>query len=44
MKLKNSLKTIRKHGYAVSEEELHKGVVSIAAPVKNNKGEIHSSC
>lgn len=40
IKLKNSLKTIRSHGYAVSEEELHEGVVSIAAPVKNNKGNV----
>ena len=40
MKLKNELQIIRKKGYAVSQEELHKGVVSIAAPVKNKKGEI----
>lgn len=40
MKLKNKLQIIRKKGYAVSQEELHKGVVSIAAPVKNKKGEI----
>ena len=33
-------KSIRKKGYAVSQEELHKGVVSIAAPVKNNKGNV----
>ena len=36
-------KSIRKKGYAVSQEELHKGVVSIAAPVKNKKGEILAS-
>ena len=40
MKLKNELQIIRKKGYAVSQEELHKGVGSIAAPVTNIKGEI----
>ena len=43
MKLKNVLQIIRKKGYAVSQEELHKGVVSIAAPVINKKGEILAS-
>ncbi|WP_394233984.1 IclR family transcriptional regulator [Niallia oryzisoli] len=39
-KLKNLLKTIRAQGYAVSQEELHEGVISIAAPVKNAKGKV----
>lgn len=43
MKLKNVLQTIRTKGYAVSQEELHKGVGSIAAPVKNKRGEIIAS-
>jgi len=37
VKLKNLLETIRTTGYAVSKEELHEGVVSIAAPVRNRK-------
>jgi len=40
IKLKNLLKTIRSQGYAVSQEELHEGVVSIAAPVKDSKGKV----
>lgn len=40
IKLKNLLKKIRSQEYAVSQEELHKGVVSIAAPVKNAKGNV----
>ena len=43
MKLKNELQIIRKKGYAVSQEELHQGVVSIAAPVKNRKGEMRAA-
>lgn len=38
VKLKNLLQSIRTKGYAVSQEELHEGVVSIAAPVKDHKG------
>ena len=37
MVLKKLLHTIRSKGYAVSKEELHEGVVSIAAPVRNSK-------
>ncbi|MBB6446562.1 IclR family transcriptional regulator [Bacillus benzoevorans] len=40
IKLKNVLQTIRTQGYAVSKEELHEGVVSIAAPVKNKEGKV----
>ncbi len=40
IQLKNLLKTIRIQGYAVSQEELHEGGVSIAAPVKNSKGHV----
>jgi IclR family transcriptional regulator, KDG regulon repressor len=40
IKFMNLLKTIRSQGYAVSQEQLHEGVVSIAAPVKNTKGNI----
>ena len=40
IKLKNLLKTIRSYGYAVSEEELHEGVVSIVVLVKNNVGNV----
>ena len=39
-KLRKLLKIIRSQGYAVSQEELHEGGVSIAAPVKNNKGKV----
>lgn len=34
------LTKIRKQGYAVSIEELHKGVSSIAAPVRNKRGKV----
>jgi IclR family transcriptional regulator, KDG regulon repressor len=37
------LKIIQKQGYAVSEEELHEGVASIAAPVKQKNGEVIAS-
>lgn len=40
MKFRDLLKTIRLQGYAVSQEELHEGVVSIAAPVHNSTGKI----
>ncbi len=40
IKFKSLLKTIRSQGYAVSQEELHEGVVSIAAPVKDSKGNV----
>ena len=40
MKLKNLLKINTIQGYAVSQEELHEGWVSIAAPVKNSKGKV----
>ncbi len=40
IELKNLLQTIRTQGYAVSKEELHEGVGSIAAPVKNNEGKV----
>ena len=40
IKLKNLLKTIRSYGYAVSEEALHEGVVSIVVLVKNNVGNV----
>lgn len=40
IKLKNILDTIRTQGYAVSKEELHEGVGSIAAPVKNRLGKV----
>lgn len=42
-KLKNLLQTIRTKGYAVSNEELHERVVSIAAPVRNMKGHVIAS-
>ena len=42
-KLRKLLKIIRSQGYAVSQEELHEGGVSIAAPVKNNKGKVIAS-
>jgi DNA-binding IclR family transcriptional regulator len=37
------LTRIRKQGYAVSIEELHKGVASIAAPVRNQRGKVIAS-
>lgn len=43
IKLKNLLQTIRTQGYAVSKEELHEGVGSIAVPVKNKKGNVIAS-
>jgi IclR family KDG regulon transcriptional repressor len=43
MKLKKLLDTIRIKGYAVSKEELHEGVVSIAAPVLNSKSKTIAS-
>ncbi|PLS01813.1 IclR family transcriptional regulator [Neobacillus cucumis] len=39
-KLKDLLHTIKMKGFAVSKEELHEGVVSIAAPVLNRKSHI----
>ena len=42
-KLRKLLKIIRSQGYAVSQEELHEGGMSIAAPVKNNKGKVIAS-
>ena len=42
-KLRKLLKIIRSQGYAVSQEELHEGGTSIAAPVKNNKGKVIAS-
>lgn len=42
-KLLQLLKKIQDQGYAVSTEELHEGVGSIAAPVKNKKGEVVAS-
>jgi IclR family transcriptional regulator, KDG regulon repressor len=43
MKFKNLLQTIRTKGYAVSNEELHERVVSIAAPVMNSKRNVIAS-
>jgi DNA-binding IclR family transcriptional regulator len=42
-KLKSLLKKIRTTGFAVSKEELHDGVSSIAAPVRNQKGDCIAS-
>jgi len=39
-KLRNLLAQVRQQGYAISMEELHDGVCSIAAPVTNHKGEV----
>ena len=41
--IRKKLKEIQKNGYAVSDQELHEGVVSIGAPVYNIKGEVFSS-
>ncbi len=38
--LRHLLKKIKQQGFSVSVEELHEGVTSIAAPVRNNKGEV----
>lgn len=43
LKLKNLLQTIREKGYAVSNEELHERVSSIAAPVMNRNGRVAAS-
>ena len=40
LELHKCLTAIRKQGYAISMEELHKGVVSIAAPVRNRMGKV----
>jgi IclR family KDG regulon transcriptional repressor len=42
-KMKELLDAIRKQGFALSVEELHEGVTSIAAPVKQPSGEIIAS-
>jgi len=42
-KLKNLLDTIRSKGFAVSREELHEGIVSIAAPIRIGKGKVNAS-
>lgn len=34
------LQEIKKQGFSVSVEELHEGVVSISAPIKNNRSEV----
>lgn len=39
-KLRNELATIRKQGYAISNEELYQGVAAIAAPIRNYTGEV----
>lgn len=41
--LLNILSGIRKQGYAISIEELHTGVSSIAAPVRNQRGQVVAS-
>nr|WP_295970013.1 IclR family transcriptional regulator [uncultured Bacillus sp.] len=41
--LLNTLSKIRKQGYAISIEELHKGVTSIAAPVRHPLGKVIAS-
>lgn len=41
--LLNILARIRSQGYAISIEELHKGVSSIAAPVRNQRGQVVAS-
>lgn len=42
-KLRTLLAKVRQQGYAVSMEELHDGVCSIAAPVFNARGEVIAS-
>jgi IclR family KDG regulon transcriptional repressor len=42
-KMKELLRTICKQGFAISLEEMHEGVSSIAAPVKDLTGEIIAS-
>ncbi|MEX2416567.1 MAG: IclR family transcriptional regulator [Paenibacillaceae bacterium] len=42
-KLKELLVSIRKQGYAFSVEEMHAGISSIAAPVKDRTGEVIAS-
>lgn len=41
--LKQQLAAIKKQGYAVSHEEMHKGVTSIAAPIKSGQGIVNAS-
>lgn len=41
--MKEKLMLIRKQGYAVSEEELHAGVSSVAAPIRNHQGRVVAS-
>lgn len=43
VQLKNVLSTIRKQGFAVSLEEMHEGIASIAAPVKQANGDVFAS-
>ncbi|GAE28554.1 transcriptional regulator [Halalkalibacter wakoensis JCM 9140] len=39
-KLKEALKEIREHGYAISREELYQGVTAIAAPIRDYTGRV----
>ena len=38
LKLREGLKLVQERGYAIDNEEFHKGVICIAAPVKNYQG------
>lgn len=41
--IRNKLKEVKRRGYSVSDQELNKGIISIGAPVFNEKGKIMAS-
>ena len=41
--IRKKLEEIRTQGYAISNQELHEGVISIGAPIFNNKKEVFAS-
>jgi IclR family KDG regulon transcriptional repressor len=40
MQFRNNLREIRQKGYAICIDELHEGVISIAAPIRDYSGEV----
>ncbi len=43
IKFRDMLKKVRNNGIAISKEEMHEGVISLAAPVKNLQGKVIAS-
>ena len=40
VQLRNTLQIIKKQGYSISIEELHEGITSIAAPIRDHTGKV----